>query len=174
MVYNNLTDEEIQAPSIEISGITIRKMQLRDLDAVYELEKKIFKKSWSRNNFVYEILDSPISFPYVIAKDQQVIGYAIYWRVDNEAHIANLAIDENYRRRKLGSLLLRYLLKEMMRQKVQVIYLEVRRSNIAAQNLYLKHGFEYVGVRNNYYIKDKEDALLMSLFVKEVQRDGLV
>lgn len=165
MVFNNLTDEEIQKPLIEVPGIMIHKMRLPDLDKVYGLEKKIFKGSWSRNSFAYEVLNNPLSYSYVVKKDNEVIGYAIYWQIDNEAHIANLAIDVKFRRRKLGELLLRYLIRKMQHQNIQVIHLEVRHSNLAAQNLYLKHGFKIVGVRKHYYAKYKEDAFLMSLFL---------
>ncbi len=41
---------------------------------------------------------------------------------------------------------------------VKTIYLEVRTSNEAAQNMYANRGFEQVGVRRNYYERPREDA----------------
>ncbi|MFQ5823138.1 MAG: ribosomal protein S18-alanine N-acetyltransferase [bacterium] len=167
MECNDLTVTARQATKSKIPSIIFRKMQLPDLDKVCELESRIFSDPWSRNNFVHEILDNLDSFPFVVEKDKEVIGYAIYWYIDSEAHIANFAIEECFRRKKIGKFLLCRLIEEMKRQKVRVVYLEVRRSNLAAQNLYLKHGFKIIGVRKNYYSKDKEDALLMSLPLKE-------
>ena len=45
--------------------------------------------------------------------------------------------------------------------------LEVRKSNAPAIALYAKHGFQEVGCRKHYYEKPKEDALLMTLFLKK-------
>lgn len=167
MVCNDLTFVEKQSLQFEIPGILIRKMQLQDLDKVHELETKIFNDPWSRESFAYEIRNNPFSFLFVVEKDKEIIGYAVYWYLNHEAHIANLAIDQKFRRKKIGELLLSYLLNEMKSQNVRVVHLEVRRSNIAAQNLYLKKGFKITGVRKNYYVKGREDAVLMNLFLKE-------
>jgi ribosomal-protein-alanine N-acetyltransferase len=39
--------------------------------------------------------------------------------------------------------------------------LEVRKSNIIAQNLYKKYGFIEKGIRRFYYADNKEDAIIM-------------
>ena len=41
------------------------------------------------------------------------------------------------------------------------VLLEVRESNLPAQNCYAQAGFTVVGRRKNYYELPKEDALLM-------------
>jgi ribosomal-protein-alanine N-acetyltransferase len=45
----------------------------------------------------------------------------------------------------------------------RLVYLEVRRSNLAAQELYTKFGFETTGVRPRYYSNNHEDAIMMTL-----------
>ncbi|MFQ5864607.1 MAG: ribosomal protein S18-alanine N-acetyltransferase [bacterium] len=167
MVYSNYTTPTEQTIRLATPEIIIRKMQLQDLNKVWELETRIFRDPWSRNHLYHEILDNSISFSFVVERDREVIGYAIYWFIDNEAHIAKLAIDASFRGKQYGDFLLCRVLEEMKCQKVQVVYLEVRRSNQAAQQLYLKHGFKLIGTRRNYYSNDKEDALLMSLSLKE-------
>jgi ribosomal-protein-alanine N-acetyltransferase len=42
-------------------------------------------------------------------------------------------------------------------------YLEVRKSNIPAINLYKRFGFEIISIRKEYYSDNKEDALVMAL-----------
>lgn len=46
--------------------------------------------------------------------------------------------------------------------KARIVTLEVRISNIGAQNLYTKYGFTQVGIRRGYYIDNREDAIVMS------------
>jgi ribosomal-protein-alanine N-acetyltransferase len=46
-------------------------------------------------------------------------------------------------------------------KEVRLMTLEVRMTNITAQNLYRKLGFQDGGIRKNYYTDDHEDALVM-------------
>lgn len=92
----------------------------------------------------------------------KIIGFAGFWVVGDEAHIINIAVREAYRRRGLGELLLMSIIDLSKKRKARNVTLEVRVSNSAAQGLYAKHGFNYVGVRKSYYIDNSEDALLMS------------
>ena len=46
--------------------------------------------------------------------------------------------------------------------------LEVRVSNIVAQNLYKKYGFKLAGIRKEYYSDNKEDAMIMWNDIKVV------
>ena len=92
-----------------------------------------------------------------------VAGYGGFWIMSGEAHITSIAVRETYRRRGLGELLFINLLKEAIRLGVQEVTLEVRVSNIIAQNLYLKYSFATKGVRRNYYLDNREDALVMTL-----------
>ena len=51
----------------------------------------------------------------------------------------------------------------MSTEGAQSSFLEVRASNLAAQDLYRKFGFEESGVRRRYYRDNDEDAILMTL-----------
>lgn len=147
-------------------GPTIREMQIQDLDRVFEIERNVFVTPWSRKSIAHEI-NNPQAISLVAEKNAMIIGYVICWWFDGEAHIGTLAIVPAFRRKKVGTELFVHLLDDLSQKNVEVIYLEVRRSNLAAQNLYWKNGFEICGVRRNYYTKEKEDALLLSLSLKE-------
>ena len=142
-------------------------MEISDLDMVCKLENSIFPDPWSRNNFLYEIEKNEHSSPYVALDGRKILGYSVHWCLDIEAHIANFAVDNNFRRRNVGSFLLGYVISDIVQKKIHKIYLELRSSNLAAKNLYVKHGFQMDGIRKNYYLKQKDDAILMSLTLKE-------
>ncbi len=149
-------------------SLNIREMHLEDLDRVADLEKQAFPNNPSKKNIAYEVLENSLSFAYVVEKNHLVIGYAIYWQVDSEAHLLDFAVDENYRRKQIGSSLLSHLINDWNLKKMHTAHLEVRRSNKAARNLYLKYGFGVAGVRKNYYSKEREDAILMSIDLRRV------
>jgi ribosomal-protein-alanine N-acetyltransferase len=150
-------------------------MTAEDLDAVLSIENEAYKKPWSRDLFERE-LDNPVSFAYTLkvtsggaagatraagaARRADVIaGYAIFWMVSGEAHILNVAIRADLRRRGLATLLVREVLKMMDEFKVLDVFLEVRKSNRAAIALYEKFGFRETFERKNYY--GDEDAMVM-------------
>ena len=79
-----------------------------------------------------------------------------------EAHIINLAVREIYRRQGIGELLLISIVDLAAELHAQIITLEVRVSNVAAQRLYSKDGFTQVGLRRGYYSDNREDGVVMS------------
>ena len=79
-----------------------------------------------------------------------------------EAHITSIAVRELRRRQGTGELLLISVINLAAELNARIITLEVRISNTAAQSLYYKYGFTQAGLRRNYYVDNKEDAVIMS------------
>lgn len=165
MVSHNSKRTEVRRASVAPQDLYIRKMNIADLKSVCALDGQIFVNPWPADSFVYEIRENRLSHPYVIEKAGEIIGYCVYWGIDDETHIAILAIAQPYRRQHIGRFFLDYLLRKMKTDNVQVVHLEVRESNSGAQQFYLRHGFKVVGVRKNYYSKEHENALLMSKYL---------
>jgi len=94
---------------------------------------------------------------------QYIFGFTGFWVMAGEAHITNIAVREKHRRQGIGELLLISLIDLATELDASLITLEVRASNIAAQSLYSKYGFAWVGVRRGYYTDNREDGVLMSL-----------
>lgn len=140
-------------------------MEEKDLPAVLAIERVSFPNPWHESTFRGEIQNRSISFPCVMLKtgEDKVVGYIIYWKVGDEVQVNNIAVHPDYRRRGLGEALLRHVIKRAKDQGVNFISLEVRRSNLAAQSLYRKLGFESLGVRRFYYSNPLEDAIVMGL-----------
>ncbi len=91
-----------------------------------------------------------------------ILGYSGFWLMVGEAHISTIAVQPNWRRRGIGELLLVAMLDRAMELEAEMATLEVRVSNVTAQNLYRKYGFRQVGLRRRYYRDSGEDALIMS------------
>lgn len=98
----------------------------------------------------------------VPAGTQYLVGFIGMWLMVDEAHVINIAVRENYRRRGIGELLLIRVIDRALELKASIVTLEVRASNITAQALYRKYGMTEVGLRKGYYTDNKEDAILMS------------
>lgn len=141
--------------------IEITKMTMEDVSEIAELDKKCFALPWSEQSFKDEMQNKLAV--YFTAKDNgQCIGYAGFWNVSGEGGITNVAVLPEYRRAGVGSMLVAEMVRTGEALKLDLLTLEVRKSNIAAQNLYTKFGFEIIGERKRYYSDNGEDAYIMT------------
>ncbi len=141
--------------------ITIEDMKREDIDEILEIERASFPSPWSGEAFLTELKERDSSCFLVAKSEGRVVGYAGFWLIFDEAHITNLAVHPEYRKKKIGERLIRFLLKLAVSKGAKRATLEVRPSNLAAQNLYKKFGFEVGGIQKGYYNDTGEDALIM-------------
>jgi ribosomal-protein-alanine N-acetyltransferase len=138
-----------------------------EIDEVLRIEEASFSNPWTREMYLAELENRGISFCF-LARDEAgvVVGFCSFWRVLDELHINNLAVQPAVRRTGVGSALLTRVLREGDAMGARRATLEVRRSNNAARLLYEQFGFTIAGVRRAYYTNPIEDALVL-------WRDGL-
>lgn len=115
----------------------------------------------SRRSSLWEALLAPFARPVIVTPKAPLIGYAGVWVTLDEGHITTIAVHPNQRGRSVGELLLNSLIDHGLELGAANLTLEVRVSNLAAQQLYLKYGFQPVGTRKRYYTDNGEDALIM-------------
>ena len=149
----------------------LRKMTVEDIPAVVALDQMSFSLPWPERSFRFELTDNSASRCWVAEKDERVVGMLVAWLFVDEAHIATIATHPEYRRQGVGQKLLAYMLQSAMREGAQSSFLEVRESNLAAQEMYRKFGYEEVGRRKRYYKDNDEDAILMNL--EKINKDRL-
>ena len=141
-------------------------MTMADVPEIAALDKECFKIPWSQSAFQAE-MENVFAHYIVAKKDGSCIGYCGFWQVYDEGDITNVAVSPICRRLGIGSMLIKEIIKEAKENKLVCLNLEVRKSNIAAQNLYKKYGFHVVGERKNYYSDNKEDAYIMKLTLED-------
>ncbi len=173
---------------MDLSGLpyVVDAMKDRDILTVSAIEQAVFTSPWSESAFRSELAHHDTACYLVVrylpwlptspfsrkaqmlwrwqapALDASLLGYGGFWRVVDEGHICTLAVRPAWRGRGLGELLLVSLIEKALQEGAEVMTLEVRVSNVAAQRLYAKYGFERVGRRKNYYAEDHEDAWIMT------------
>ena len=91
-----------------------------------------------------------------------MVAYCGFWMAADEAHISTIAVDPRYRRQGIGQLLLMTAIEQAVELRASIVSLEVRVSNLTAQELYHKYGFRAVGLRARYYSDNREDAVIMT------------
>lgn len=140
--------------------ITIERLCEEDVLEIAELDKLCFSVPWSHSAFLAETQNKIAR--YFVAKDNgRCIGYCGFWVAYDSGDITNVAVHPDYRKQGVGSMLVASMIQLARKEKLVSMNLEVRKSNIAAQKLYSKYGFEIVGTRKGYYSDNREDALIM-------------
>jgi len=147
-----------------LSQTKILPMSMVNLSEVMDIERLCFPSPWSKASFE-EVLTRGYSHAYVTKGMYQgelrVIGYVCFWIFLDEMHILNLAVHPKFQRQGLGHNLLRYAVNLAEKGGIHRATLEVRESNYMAISLYRKVGFKPVRIKHNYYMDNREDAVVM-------------
>ena len=155
-------------PIIKPISISYNKLSLNDTDSIILIENQNSHNPWSKNQIIESIIN-PTNLCYSISINNQIIGFLMAMSAIDTADILNISINKDYQRKGYGKKLLYYLIKKLKDRTIGQLILEVRKSNHAAITFYLKHGFEEISLRKNYYMinskhpNQKEDGIIMCL-----------
>ncbi len=137
--------------------INIRPFELGDSRAILEIEEAIFNEP---NPLLYQMIESYPAEGFIVAEcDGVVCGYLVGTLFMDEARVLLLAVRADHQHRKIGTKLMDAF-TESVRSRANLIRLEVRSSNLAAQTFYFKRGFRFIGIISNYY-KNGDSAYIM-------------
>ena len=140
--------------------ITTRKTLLTDLDHIYAIEKVTYDNPWTKNILKDCIINNYDCF--VSVKDSKIIGYLISKIISPDTHILNLTVDKNYRNLGVASQFINLIISQSLLYDSRAIFLETRKTNLKAINLYKKFLFKEIGIRKDYYKtkSGREDAIV--------------
>lgn len=148
-------------------------MTERDLKEVLTIERVVFKHPWSKDFFRLIISDIN-NYVVTLSLDNLIIGYGGYHLLKHKAnflsvnknytsfiHLINIAVKPYFQKKGFGTYLMNILLNNARMKNAEYCYLEVRPSNNRAITFYSKLGFNIIGIIENYYPQENENALVM-------------
>lgn len=143
-------------------ALNFRPMQDRDLTEIIEIERQSYPHPWTQIIFG-DCLHAGYS-SWVCGRNAVIEAYGILSAAAGEAHLLNICVRKESRQQGLGRKMLRHLVAIARRHDTEMIFLEVRPSNVAARALYEDEGFNELGKRRDYYPagKGREDALILA------------
>lgn len=146
--------------------LTFRKMKIDDLEVVKEIDKLSFSNPWPENAIKYEFEQNSNARVWISELSQpnqkKILSFAVVWVILDEAHIGTIAILPEFQKIGIGQKFLAFICLQLLKENIQKMFLEVRKSNLSAIKLYEKLGFTLDGERKHYYSDNGESALLMS------------
>jgi len=166
-------------------------MRESDIAQVMDIERQAFPSAWPQTAYKRELQNSAARYLVITETndnpgegaapprgirsairrvvggepppaDERLLGFIGVWLLVGEAHIVTVAVREDYRRMGIGERLLIACVEMALEYDQELITLEVRASNDAAQLLYEKYGFDRAGLRVRYYSDNHEDAVIMT------------
>lgn len=143
----------------------MRKATLDDLPQLVALEQATQAAPWTE-----DIFKRCLAIHYdcwVMDFQEKILGFVILsTTLTREGHILNLCVDPAYQGQGFGRKMLAYAMSQARQKGIDMVYLEVRRSNTRAISLYDKMNFIQIGERKNYY--PGEDALVFALDLRSL------
>jgi len=140
--------------------VVIRDYKTKDFKALVEIDAEAFPT----HNPVYDVYMYITFGSDLLVADigGKVVGYIAIMDLGANAKIMSFAVKREFRRKGIGTKLLKAAIKRCKEKGKRKILLEVRISNTVAQHLYKKNGFKVIDLLPNYY-NDGESAYLMAL-----------
>ena len=116
-------------------NVQIRIMNENDAVEVAKISILSFSSPWSTESYIQEI-KNPVALYLVAVINNNIVGFIGTWNVLDESHITNVAVHPDFRKQKIGSLLLENLINTCEKQhNTSSFDLEVSANNIPAKKL---------------------------------------
>lgn len=146
------------------TNILITKVDKNDVNEILNLQQNNNINILSKLS-ILEDLDNNNSIYFIAKFDSTIVGYIAANLLYDHIDILSVLVDNSYKRKHIASTLLSYVITYAKENKITDILLEVRTSNIPAQKLYEKFGFNKISIRKQYYPNNLEDAIIYKLSI---------
>jgi ribosomal-protein-alanine N-acetyltransferase len=140
--------------------VHIRWMIRRDMPEVLATEEASFEFPWLEDDFI-RCLRQRNCIGMVAEYEERVVGFMIYELHKNRLHVLNFAVRPEFRRRGVGTSMMRKLIGKLSEQRRNRILLEIRETNLDAQLFFRDCNFRAISVLRAFYEDSPEDAYLM-------------
>ena len=142
--------------------ILYRYAENKDIIDILSLDKEYFSNNFDENFYLEYIGKQRV---IVSENEKSIVGYILFNQILDEAEIYKIVVSKDFRKKQIAFKIMEFLLEDLQKNDVKKIFLEVRKSNIPAINLYKKCGFIEIREIVDYYTNPKEDGIMM---LKEV------
>ena len=129
-----------------------------DLPKINELENQLNLNKTKLNFFNQTLSNENFRFIKLVLK-KQIIGFLHFSLNKSDCDIISIGVLQKFQNMGYGKLLVEYLISLNLKN----IFVEVSSNNINAINFYYSLNFLKIGLRKNYYKKQKSDAILLKL-----------
>jgi ribosomal-protein-alanine N-acetyltransferase len=142
---------QVKNPPLDVH---IRWLIMRDYEEVLEIEKQSFEYPWSREDLA-SYLRNRANIGMVAelrgSKEDNIVGFMVYELKSSSIRLDNIAVARGFRRRGVGSQMLKNLILKLSTQRRKTISVRVSEKNLEAQLFFKENGFRALKVLHNVY-----------------------
>ncbi len=152
--------------SKSVCTVQIRWLIRRDHKEVLDIEKKSFVFPWDEDDLL-TVLRQRKTIGMVAEYNHEVIGYMVYSLYPEQITLENFAVDERYRRKRVGFQLIQRLIDKLSQQRRRKIVLDIHETNLIGQKFFRSQCFIAKYVNREYFVEDKRDSYYMEYSLSE-------
>lgn len=145
----------------------LQKHDIPSIDTIISIEKELEISILSKASILQDLQDPHFQYFVVKTTTKQIVGYLAISLVIDTIDLLSIVVKKDYQNQGIASSLLDYVIQLAKKEQIKHIMLEVRKSNIVAQNLYTKFQFKQIAQRKNYYQNPIEDAFIYERLLDE-------
>ena len=145
--------------------ISFCELTRRDLDEVMSIEVGSEPNTWTRKVFWKKLRDS-MTRATALSVDGETRGFTVCSMEGLSCHLLNIAIAPDWRRKGLGTAALQEVESFAREKSLVEICFEVRESNLPAQMLYKKLGYEAVDILRSHYGDDDAYRMRKAIYLE--------
>ena len=142
----------------QINMCKISKVTVKDLSKINELENQLNLNKTKLNFFNQTLSNENFKFIKLVL-EMQIIGFLQFSLNESDCDIISIGVIQKFQKMGHGKLLVEHLKSLNLRN----IFVEVSTNNINAIMFYYSLNFLKIGLRKNYYKKQRSDAILLKL-----------
>ncbi len=142
----------------QINMFKTSEVTVKDLSEINELEKELNLNKTKLNFFNQTLLNKNFKFIKLIS-DKQIIGFLQFSWNKTDCDIISIGVIKKFQNKNYGKQLVEYLKYLNFKN----IYAEVSANNKKALMFYERLKFQKIGLRKNYFKKEKSDGILLKL-----------
>ena len=142
----------------QINMWIISEVTVKDLPKINELEHQLNLNKTNLNFFNQTLSNENFKFIKLVG-EKQIIGFLQFSLNKCDCDIISIGVIQKFQKMGYGRLLVEYLKSLNLKN----IFVEVSTNNIRAIMFYYSLNFLKIGLRKNYYMNQRSDAILLKL-----------
>ena len=142
----------------QINMCKISEVTVKDLSKINEIENQLNLNKTKLNFFNQTSSNKNFKFIKLVS-EKQIIGFLQFSRNKSDCDIISIGVIQKFQKMGHGKLLVEYLKSLNLKN----IFVEVSINNINAIMFYYNLNFLKIGLRKNYYMNQRSDAILLKL-----------
>ncbi len=149
------------------SGFHLRRMTDADAEQVLRIDCASSTQPWSLEE-LHHHKSASSCIPMVVEAGETLVGFMLYEVNNGMLRVLKLAVDPQHQRRGIGFLMVEKLLEKLGGRR-ESIEMEIRETNVRAQQFLKACGFKATAVLPGWFKTPEEDAFVFRASYREIQ-----